>query len=183
MIVTVREVYETPREVDRVLRLAGGLNRFGEPNFRCVWGWCRLAVIGGKFEDRDEHGVLIREFTGLRVEPKYDKCDRWHIERWLPPERYGSPEAWAKQTLEIEGGQNIPALGPYPSRGDYESCFILEDASGEFIQLTPSAARHIANAIQYGNAFTSGERLAAIKRKKDREDADYDKFADDVLSN
>lgn len=182
MIKIQRETHDVPNSIAAVLRLAGGLNVFGEPNFRAIWGWNRLDWIGGKWEDRDEHGVLIREVIELRFEPKYEKCNRWHIERWMPPERYGSPEMWAAQTLEIEGGRNIPALGPYPSRGDYESCFVLEDASGGFIQLTVAGARHIAYAIQYGNAFSDRERRAAIDNRVKRDDQAYDSFADSVLS-
>ena len=48
-------------EAARALALAGGRNRFGEPNYRAVWGWSRLDWIGGKWEDRDASGSLIRE--------------------------------------------------------------------------------------------------------------------------
>jgi hypothetical protein len=182
LIHVLREVHDTPEEVAAVLRVAGGVNYFGEPIYRAMWGWNRLDWIGGKFEDRDEHGLLVREFIGLRYEPKYTPRNRWHIERWIPPEQYGSPQAWAAQTLEIDGAQNIPALGPYPDRGDWEHCFTLEGPQGEFLQLTPAAARHIAGAIEYGRAFTDAERGAAIRRSKDREELEYDKFADEVLS-
>ena len=123
------------------LQRAGGVNRFGEPNYRAVWGWNRLAWIGGKFEEHDPStGSLLREVVELRQEPKYPAVNRWHIERWVPPEVYGSPRAWYAQTIERENGVSIPALGPYPSRGEYEHCFTLEGPSGEFVQLTPTIA-------------------------------------------
>src|SRR5713226_9138374 len=117
MILVLRETREAPESVARVLELAGSTNRFGEANYRAVWGWNRLAWIGGKFEDRDEHGVLLPERVELRLEPKYPAVNRWHIERWIPPEVYGSPRAWYAQTIERESGIGVPALGPYPSRG------------------------------------------------------------------
>jgi hypothetical protein len=99
------------------LELAGGLNRFREPNYRAIWGWNRLAWIGGKFEERDSAtGSLLREVVELRQEPNYPAVNRWHIEKWLPSETYGSPRAWWAQTAEIEGGRSVPALGPYPAR-------------------------------------------------------------------
>src|SRR2546428_2195103 len=113
------------------------------------WGWNRLAWIGGKFEDRDEQGSLLRECIELRKEPKYPAVNRWHIERWVPPEVYGPPRAWYAQTVELAGGRSIPALGPYPSRGDYEHCFTVEDSQGEFVQLTPTVAERIAQAIEW----------------------------------
>jgi hypothetical protein len=129
MISVLREHYDAPDCVARELALAGGYNRFGEANYRAVWGWSRLGWIGGKWEDRDSTGALVREVVELRREPKYTPHNRWHIERWMPPESYGSPDQWHAQTLEIENGRNIPALGPYPSRGDYEHCFTLEGAA------------------------------------------------------
>ena len=61
MILVVRETHDTPESVAHRLERAGGINRYGEPNYRAVWGWNRLAWIGGKFEDRDEQGKLLRE--------------------------------------------------------------------------------------------------------------------------
>ncbi len=126
MIRILRETHAAPASIAQTLARAGGTNRFGEPNFRAVWGWSRLAWIGGRFEDRDAAGNLIRESIELRFEPKYFQRNRWHIERWCAPEIYGSPEDWARATLEIEGAQSIAALGPYPSRGEYEHAFTLE---------------------------------------------------------
>jgi hypothetical protein len=168
--------------VEEALRLAGGINRFGEPNYRAVWGWNRLAWIGGKWEDRDAAGRLIREVAELRLEPKYTPQNRWHIERWVPPEAYGSPDQWYAQTLEIENGRNIPALGPYPSRGEYEHCFTLEGPRGEFIQLTPAVVRHIARAIEFGRGVPRGQRREALDDRSRREEREYDAFADAVLT-
>jgi len=68
-----RESYETPEVVAQRLKLAGGVNRFGEANYRVVWGWNRLAWIGGKFEERDADGALVREVVDVRLEPKYPR--------------------------------------------------------------------------------------------------------------
>lgn len=176
-----RETHETPPEVSDVLRLAGGINRFGEPNFRCVWGWSRLDWIGGKWEDRDEHGILIREVIQMRREPKYFPANRWHIERWLPPESYGSPSRWYAQTSERVGEESVAGLGPYPSRGDYEHCFCIESLTGQFIQLTPTIARYFARTIEYGRDFSTEMRRAAIHRTVEQQDRDYDHFADQIL--
>jgi hypothetical protein len=117
----------------------------------------------------------------LRREPKYTPHDRWHIERWMPPESYGSPETWHAQTQEIENGRNIPALGPYPSRGDYEHCFTLEGPRGEFIQLTPAAARHIARAIEISRVAPRAKRREALGERARREEREYDACAEAVL--
>src|ERR1700676_2954059 len=50
MIQVVRETHRAPASVARRLEIAGGVNRFGRPNYRAVWGWSRLGWIGGKWE-------------------------------------------------------------------------------------------------------------------------------------
>jgi hypothetical protein len=181
MILVVRETHDTPESVARRLERAGGLNRYGEPNYRAVWGWNRLAWIGGKFEDRDELGALLRERVELRCEPKYPAVNRWHIERWVPPEVYGSPRAWYAQTIERENGISIPALGPYPSRGEYEHCFTLESPRGEFVQLTPTIAEHIARAIEWSRKVPRAKQRAGLYSREAREDRSYEGWAFDQL--
>ncbi len=178
----VRETHVTPEGVARRLKIAGGVNRFGEANYRAVWGWNRLAWIGGKFQEHDPStGALLREVIELRQEPKYPAVNRWHIERWMAPETYGSPRAWYAQTLEITEGRSVPALGPYPERGDYEHCFTLEGARGEFVQLTPTVAEHIAYAIERSRNKSRVERREAVGRQAEREERDYDEHAFAVL--
>lgn len=185
MIRVIRETHRPTREIESVLWTAGGCNRFGEPNYRAVWGWSRLTWIGGKWEDRDAAGKLIREAVELRLEPKYTPHNRWHIERWCAPETYGSPEQWYAQTLEIECGApagGIPALGPYPSRGEYEHCFTLEGPCVEFVQLTPAIARHVARAIEFSRGLRASDRRRAIEERVRRDARAYDSFADSALS-
>src|SRR6202142_2553349 len=182
MISVLREHYFAPVCVARALALAGGCNRFGEANYRAVWGWSRLDWIGGKWEDRDSTGALGREVVELRREPKYTPHNRWHIERWMPPESYGSPEQWHAQTLEIANGRNISALGPYPSRGDYEHCFTLEGPRAEFVQLPPAGARHIARAIEFGRGVPRAKKKEALEERVRREEREYDAYAEAVLS-
>lgn len=181
MIQVVRETHETPDNVASRLGLAGGSNRFGEPNYRAVWGWNRLAWIGGKFEDRDSNGVLLRERIELRKEPKYPSVNRWHIERWVPPEVYGSPRTWYAQTNEIANGRAVAALGPYPSRGEYEHCFTLETPSGEFIQLTPTVAEYITTAIERARCKPRGRSREKLYDREAREDRAYENWAFELL--
>ena len=182
MIRVVRETHEAPEAVARRLEIAGGVNRFGEANYRAVWGWSRLGWIGGKWEDRDAEGALVREVVELRRAPKYTPHDRWHIERWLPPEAYGSPREWYAQTVERTDGVSLPALGPYPWRGEYEHCFTLAGPVGEFVQLTPTVAEFVARAIERGRHAPRALRRAAIEERERRAEREYDAWAWDVLS-
>jgi hypothetical protein len=176
-----RETHDALAFVERALRLAGGANPYGEPNFRAVWGGSRLTWIGGRWEDRDAAGNLIREVVELRQVPKYLPTDRWHIERWCPPEMYGRPEDWYARTVELEDGRGIPALGPYPQRGEYEHCLTLAGARGEFVQLTPAVAEYLARLIEASRTVTSRERRGALDRRASAAADDYDAWAYDVL--
>jgi hypothetical protein len=183
MIQVIRETHEVPADVTLALEIAGGRNGYGEANYRAVWGWSRLDWIGGKWEDRDAvDGALIREVVELRREPKYLPHDRWHIERWMPAETYGSPEDWLAQTREFVGGRSVAALGPYPSRGDYEHCFTLEGPRGEFVQMTPAVARHIARAIEFGRGVAPARKKLALEERSRREDREWDRYAEAALS-
>jgi hypothetical protein len=181
-MVIIRETHDMPESVTQRLKSAGGINRFGEANYRAVWGWNRLAWIGGKFDERDAAtGSLLREVVELRQEPKYPAVNRWHIERWVPPETYGSPRAWYAQTIERENGVSIPALGPYPSRGEYEHCFTLEGPNGEFIQLTPTIAEHIARAIEWSRKCPRALKKRLLYDREQRQERDYEAWAYDLL--
>jgi hypothetical protein len=157
------------------------MNRYGEPNFRVVWGGSRLAWIGGRWVDRDAHGNIIREVIEMRRVPKYLPENRWHVERWMPRESYGSPDEWYPRTTETEDGIRLPALGPYPSRGEYEHCFTLESSEGEFLPLTPAACDWIARAIEWARRQPRGTARAAIAQREIRRDGDWSRTADDAL--
>jgi hypothetical protein len=181
MIQVIRERHETPESVARRLCLAGGVNRYGEANYRVVWGWNRLGWIGGKFEDRDAAGNLLREVVELRWEPKYPQVNRWHVERWVPPEAYGSPRAWYAQTIERANGKSVAALGPYPERGEYEHCFALQGPRGEFVQLTPTIVEHVARAIEWSRGQGRAMQRAKLYEREERRERAYEEWAYDVM--
>jgi hypothetical protein len=181
LIRVTRETHETPTGVQERAARAGGVNRYGEPNFRVVWGGSRLAWVGGRWTDRDAHGNTIRETVEMRRVPKYLPEDRWHIERWMPAESYGSPEQWLAQTTEVEDGIRIAALGPYPSRGDYEHCFTLESANGEFIPLTPAACDWVVRAIEWSRRQRRTEMRGALAAREARRERHMDRGMDDIL--
>ena len=180
-IVITRETHEAPPEIQEHVARAGGLNRLGEPNFRIVWGGSRLSWIGGRWTDRDESGNVIREVIELRRVPKYLPHDRWHIERWMPPETYGTPEQWYSQTVETEDGIRVPALGPFPKRGEYEHCFTLAGPRGEFLQLTPTACAWIVRAIQWSLRQGPIAGRAAHLDQQSRVEKEWDSNADAIL--
>jgi hypothetical protein len=181
LIRVTRETHEAPSAIQERVARAGGVNRYGEPNFRVVWGGSRLAWIGGRWVDRDAHGNTLRETIELRRVPKYLPVERWHIERWMPAEAYGSPDDWYAQTIEVEDGIRIAALGPYPSRGEYEHCFTLESTRGEFIPLTAAVSDWVVRAVEWARRQPRTTRRGALATREARRSADWDRAVDDVL--
>ena len=163
------------------LARAGGRNRFGEPNFRLVWGWSRLTWIGGKWTLFDAQGNETGSRIELRREPKYFPLNRWHVERWLPPESYGSPESWRAKTTEVEDGIRYPALGPYPWRGDWEHVFTLEGPGGEFIPLMPAAIEYIVRAVLWADQWRREEKRRALFEREQRNQAARGARDDEIL--
>jgi len=181
VIKVTRETHEAPAAVQQRIARAGGTNRFGEPNFRVVWGGSRLTWIGGRWCDHDASGNPIRESIELRRVPKYLPLNRWHIERWMPPESYGSPGRWYDETAEHESGVRVPALGPFPSRGEYEHCFTLESPAGEFLPLSPAACDWIVRAIEWSRRQPRPLRRSALAAREEARARDFDRTSDEIL--
>jgi len=182
VIRVLRETHEAPAVVQQRVARAGGANRFGEPNFRVVWGGSRLTWIGGRWTDRDASGNAIRETIELRQVPKYVPHDRWHIERWTPPEFYGPPARWYDATAENENGVRVPALGPFPSRGEYEHCFTLETPAGGFLPLTPGACDWVVRAIEWSRRQPPVTRRLALAAREESRARARDRAADEILA-
>jgi|SRR5215471_18122176 len=168
MIEVIREHKQASRELQARLTTVGGRNLYGEPMYRLVWGWSRLTPMAGKWTDRDSEGYPIREVIELRMEPKYFMTlNRWIVERWAPAEFYGSPAYWKLKTTIYEDGIPIEALGGYPSRGDYECCFVIE-RDDQFVQVTPRILDEVIFRMEYqAEQFSASERAVIAAQKEE----------------
>jgi len=105
-----------------------GRNRFGDPNFKIVWGQSEFIRQGNIW--RDEFG---NERPGYIDRYACHGMPCWVIMRWKPPEAYGSPasyyaQAWMAAKSSQERDPNHPhdsprgfyVTGEYPWRGRYE---------------------------------------------------------------
>lgn len=183
-----------PKWVEESITKWGGLCPLGKPNFRVIWGGNRTHLIGGLFshvamvkkEDMiigsPEVGVVTK-VAEMREVLKYHPF-RWHLERWIPPDVYGTPEEWYTQTWDQES--NMHTQGDYPYEGDYEHVFFLGQCShmkpgdtewcqvcqvgmGEFIPLEENIhmlERQIWMLKQsQGYGLSEDERLALFARE------------------
>lgn len=123
-----------PQYLKNFIKMRSGLNQFGEPRYRLVWGPDRYEQAAGEWLEWDDNlGVNDRNYVNrkgedlnkplrivedLRWIPKYPVKDKWVLEKWLPAESFGDPETWFKA---VSPSGKYPLLGKYPYEGDYES--------------------------------------------------------------
>src|SRR5260221_14779691 len=98
MIEVIRERHETPENVARRLCLAGGMNRYGEANYRVVGGWNRLGWICGEFVDRGLGGGLISALVGVRLVLKEGELNRCDFAQLVPAGACESAPVWEGET-------------------------------------------------------------------------------------
>lgn len=194
--------YQCPSHVAEDLKLAGGLNRFGEPNFRIVWGWDRMVPMTGEWQEWEQlRGKLTDRSTGIsqtkdfiklvrsvvetRTVPKYLPANCWHLEKWCPPEDYGTPEAWGKLGEEVVQGMTVDTAGPFPARGEYELCYPLTDdltVRGQPIGTSELNLSLLVGAIRAGKERLSyAQRRAAIMQREARKEEGFIRRVESIL--
>lgn len=159
LIRLTRETHEVPSGVQECATRAGGVNRYGEP--RLSRGVGRLpACVDWETLDRSR---CARKRHSRKVElrrvPKYLPEERWHIERWMPAESYGSPERWLAQATEIEDGVRLTSLDRTPgvattkiaSRSKALGARSFHSRGG--VRLDCRGDRMVAAAVAHGNAW------------------------------
>jgi hypothetical protein len=194
------EHHDCPETVKLRLILAGGMNRFGKPNFRLVWGYDRIIKMHGEWQEVEPAtatGLFTPEgktiMTKPRIKssvietrevPKYLPGNCWHLEKWCPPEMYGTPESWAKAGEEVVGAYTIDTAGPFPSQGEYELVMPLTidgTPRGQRLPLYAGVVEEIIHLIQRSVDFRFAQRRAAIMQRMEREDKQFTDRAEDIL--
>ena len=104
-----------PPEFQRRVTQAGGLNRYGEPNFRIIWGQTDVCIRGGHWPSIDGSS----EFTGYREELEGFGEPCWVLQMWKAPECFGTPEQYFMENQDPHTGLQV--LGDYPWKGRYDT--------------------------------------------------------------
>lgn len=125
-----------------------GLNPYGEPLWRVVWGESRFylaGALGGRAEWLPLYGF---------------PC--WVLEKWLTPEQFaGTKQAW--EQAELTSGT---LLGPYPSRGEYEPAHIFRN-----FEPTTGAIEKFMAWINAGKNYSYAEKKAALQAEIDKKES------------
>jgi hypothetical protein len=185
MSILAGETYDlqAPPGMQRAAALAGGFDLYGDPYYRMVWGWSRLEMRVGLHNDYDDNDILIRRELRAEWWPRYQPRDRFHLEIKKPAEIYGSPDAWEDGTAQWVGGTKVLALGPFPSRGEYEHVAVCQTQTGEFLWPNETVVRDLITWHRRAIAITKDQRqLLAEAATQSEKEARRKKFHDIIDS-
>lgn len=139
----------------------GGLNPFGQPNYRLVWGYQRGHWIGDSYH--------------LKYVDRHRHRERWHLEKWAPASDFGTPEQWYASAMVDFGGRMVNVLGPYPAQGDYVRVVVFENYfTSEYVRPLESL---VVEAIVRNRQHAEQSRLE-IRRKIQNDIAATQRAAD-----
>lgn len=141
---------------------AGGLNRYGEPNFKLVWGEAHRTRAGGYWEHEG--------YAGYRdVYLNDSPC--WLLVEWHDPAEYGSPALWYMDNLDESTG--LQTLGAFPFKGAWQVLFILRDdkvEDGKLVidpmPLTSTLIDIVIPLMIVGKTISHARRAEAIKQRR-----------------
>jgi hypothetical protein len=145
--------------VNGALKKIFGSHLYGGPKYRVVWS-----------EDR-------HEITYGQKRKKYGEGkNRWILETYCPPDKYGSRETWESARDEET---NELVLGPFPSEGDYEHSFTFE-VDGQGFNPPEDLAILVCRCIEAGKMSTQTQRWAAIKEAQEKAERERKRKFDDI---
>ena len=104
---------ECPPEYQEILTQRYGVNPYGQPRYKLVWGQRQSIVMGTMW--RDQYG---NERAGYKTYPQCNNVPCWVLMQWHPSSDYGTPEAFYASTYDESSGLYV--TGEYPYEGRYE---------------------------------------------------------------
>lgn len=186
------ERLQCPQHFQARLTRAGGLNRYGLPNFKLAWAQTETTRQGGRWEVDGEW------FTGYRDCLLGDGLPHWMLLQWadagksaamphLPAESDG---AWYEANRCPATGLSL--LGGYPYRGSYQIALPLrakwfeKDARGNSIlrlhafPLSTEIIDMMVPIIKATREVSIQAKLKAMDDDREREQDEYAKTVEDI---
>lgn len=150
-----------PQHYQERIARAGGLNRYGQPNFELVWGQTAKIRV-------DRRDILHLP----------EPC--WMLRQWKAPETYGSPLLFS---LENPGQE-------YPARGRYEivqpfkwAGMINGKLVVEYMELNSMLVDMVIPIIKRASDATYWQRFTAIRDEAERKENEQVNRIADSLKN
>jgi hypothetical protein len=179
------EQYEVPGWFQDKLTEIGGVNKFDEPLFRCVWGQggqeeC-LYRSGGHW-----HVEGQESFKGYRSLLVGGGTPSWLLLQWHDAVEFGTPESFYVSTLDEE--TNLADLGEYPYFGRYlllyNMCYrgmVDGKFKVEAMPLNSFILDDVIPIILEAKDISYEKTMAALKGIKEKEDQDDVNMVEDVM--
>jgi hypothetical protein len=126
-----------------------GLNPYGEPIWRVVWGesvFYQAGTPGGDLQWLPTYGIPV-----------------WVLEKWLPAEKF----AGTRQQWELDERASGIRLGTYPSQGEYATSFLFMEGAKPY-EPTAGAIEKVINLIRAGESLSFIQKRAALQAEVDR---------------
>lgn len=168
---------QCPKEYQDRITKVGGTNRYGEPNFKVVWGEAHGTKAGGYWEHEG--------FTGYR-DIFLNDTPCWLLLEWHDPIEYGSPTLWYMDNYDQATG--LQTLGDFPYRGAYQVLFILRDTKFEDGKLVVDAmplngmlVDVVIPLMMIGKHISYERRAQAIKERRAIEEEEQLRITTDAL--
>lgn len=114
------ERLKCPEHFERRMTEAGGLNRYGQPNFRLTWAQTETTRQGGEWDNEDGY------FLGYRDVLVGDGLPHWMLLQWMDAGKsYQMPHLTPQSDFGFYAENRDPKnglqiLGEYPYRGSYQ---------------------------------------------------------------
>lgn len=147
-----------PKWVDKDLRRIGGINAFGENNYRLEWGMDLRTFQAG-------NPSAIKYLNPNNSDIGW-AC--WMLERYAAP-AFFNRTVWnaSRFAKDVTGtDRNIDYLGPFPDRGDYILIMPMTTDNYEFIELSSQLIVEIGIRVAEGSQKDDVIGLLEIKRRK-----------------
>ena len=168
---------ECPKAYQQRITEAGGLNRYGEPNFKLAWSKSETMRSGGVWTDDHYFGYRHIYLANSSTAPPHKGY--WMLMEWDAPETFGGNTMWGY--LHRDEATGLAVLGSYPFRGRYKIALKLtwNIINAGKMTITPRPLNSsVINTVlplikrakkmkpQARKAFMMAERLQADQKRK-----------------
>lgn len=190
-----------PSDFQSELTLLGGINKFGKPNLRVVWGgtqesdksyekgrlkyscgYSPINVAGYRYQkDGEWHFTtnvddLDQSFLILpAVEQEELGLLRFVIEQWVSAEQLAADARFQKR---YDAGDLEPTLRSFPREGVYDTYLIVENQEGKFRQLDKDVLTYIKKKLQYDAKSLHEKEADSLALQEQAEKAKQDRRAE-----
>lgn len=174
-----------PEHYQQRMTQVGGVNRYGQPNFKIAWAQTETVRQGGEWEANNE------QFRGYRDVYLGDGLPHWMLLQWSDAGKHISMPHLAPQSDVAFYYENqcpktgLQILGEYPYRGSYQVALPLMAKWYEkgqlFIRAFPLSTEVVemmVPIIKASMTVSVEAKLRFMKEEAEKDDEEYSKQVD-----